>query len=327
MVGLRDRPAADRQVRRRAGGRGRNAPAPRVHRRRRLPYPQPESGPGHERLDAGRLQSRLEARRRPAPAQRAASPAQLLGGTAGGGEGADRLRPRMGRDPRSAKGDRTTRARTQPKPRNYFVRHGRYTAGTATHYRPSLLTAEPDHQHLAKGLRSARAFTPHRSFGSRTPSRFILATSPRRTGASGFLCLPAQAISRLRTPLFARCATSCARVPSLRSEGTRRADADIDSVIDVRAVFQQAHPELAIEAMPPLLLPPKGRYGLRDYEKMFCPDLKGGHDIFAMRGIDREKAAWSWCGRTSMSRICCRSMVTRSLRHTSMGSCCRRNRM
>ena len=41
--------------------------------------------------------------------------------------------------------------------------------------------------------------------------------------------------------------------------------------------------------MPPLLLPPKGRYGLRDYEKMFCPDLKGGHDIFAMRGIDRDK--------------------------------------
>jgi phenol 2-monooxygenase len=65
------------------------------------------------------------------------------------------------------------------------------------------------------------------------------------------------------------------------------AGVDIDSVIDVRAVFQQAHSELAIETMPPLLGPPKGRYGLRDYEKMFCPDLKGGHDIFAMRGIDR----------------------------------------
>src|SRR5260221_12834950 len=32
----------------------------------------------------------------------------------------------------------------------------------------------------------------------------------------------------------------------------------------------------------------KGRYGLHDYEKMFCADIKGGHDIFAMRGIDRE---------------------------------------
>jgi phenol 2-monooxygenase len=58
-------------------------------------------------------------------------------------------------------------------------------------------------------------------------------------------------------------------------------------VIDVRAVFQQAHRELAIEAMPALLLPRKGRYGLHDYEKMFCADIKGGNDIFAMRGIDR----------------------------------------
>ena len=59
-------------------------------------------------------------------------------------------------------------------------------------------------------------------------------------------------------------------------------------MIDVRAVFQQAYSELAIEAMPPLLLPPKGRYGLRDYEKMFCADPKGG-DIFTMRGIDRRQ--------------------------------------
>ena len=58
-------------------------------------------------------------------------------------------------------------------------------------------------------------------------------------------------------------------------------------MIDVRAVFQQAHTELAIERMPSLLLPRKGHYGLIDYEKMFCPDLRGGHDIFSMRGIDR----------------------------------------
>jgi phenol 2-monooxygenase len=67
------------------------------------------------------------------------------------------------------------------------------------------------------------------------------------------------------------------------------ANEDIDSVIDVRAVFQQGHPELAIEAMPSFLLPRKGRYGLCDYEKMFCPDIKSGNDIFTLRGIDRER--------------------------------------
>ncbi len=60
-------------------------------------------------------------------------------------------------------------------------------------------------------------------------------------------------------------------------------------MIDVRAVFQQGHRDIAIEAMPPFLLPPKGRYGLRDYEKIFCADLKGDNDIFTLRGIDRER--------------------------------------
>ncbi len=95
-------------------------------------------------------------------------------------------------------------------------------------------------------------------------------------------------------------------------------------MIDVRAVFQQGHHELAIETMPALLLPRKGRYGLRDYEKMFCPDLKGGHDIFAMRGIDREAGAWSSCGRINMSRMSFRSMAISSSQRSSMASCCKR---
>jgi phenol 2-monooxygenase len=41
--------------------------------------------------------------------------------------------------------------------------------------------------------------------------------------------------------------------------------------------------------MPAFLLPQKGRYGLRDYEKIFCPDLKSGQDIFDLRGIDRQR--------------------------------------
>ncbi len=39
--------------------------------------------------------------------------------------------------------------------------------------------------------------------------------------------------------------------------------------------------------MPTLVRPHIGRYGLCDYEKVFCVDTKSGEDIFAMRGIDR----------------------------------------
>ena len=67
----------------------------------------------------------------------------------------------------------------------------------------------------------------------------------------------------------------------------RREGDDIDTLIDIRAVYQQGFRDLAFETMPPLLRPSKGRYGLTDYEKVFCADLKSGNDIFDMRGIDR----------------------------------------
>jgi phenol 2-monooxygenase len=39
--------------------------------------------------------------------------------------------------------------------------------------------------------------------------------------------------------------------------------------------------------MPSVLLPRKGKFGLIDYEKMFCPD-PNRDDIFDLRGVDRE---------------------------------------
>ena len=51
-------------------------------------------------------------------------------------------------------GDAADPAETQ----DYFVKHARYTAGTATHYAPSILTADPSHQHLAQGFVIGKRF-------------------------------------------------------------------------------------------------------------------------------------------------------------------------
>ncbi|MEH2484944.1 FAD-binding monooxygenase [Bradyrhizobium sp. AZCC 2230] len=184
----------------------------------------------------------------------------------------------------AAKAGGADAARTQ----DYFVRHGRYTAGTATHYTPSILTGAASHQHLAQGLvigtrfhsapviRLGDAKPVHLGHAAQADGRFrIYAFS----GAED----PAAAGSAVRA--------LCNFLAEARESPLRRytpAGADIDAVIDLRAVFQQDHRALAIAAMPALLLPRKGRYGLLDYEKMFCPDLKSGHDVFAMRGIDRK---------------------------------------
>jgi len=171
----------------------------------------------------------------------------------------------------------------------YFVRHGRYTAGTAAHYRPSLLTGEPTHQHLAEGLTIGMRFhsAPVIRLADAKPVHLghaVKADGRWRIFAFAAAEDPAAPNSGIRAlcDFLAEAGESPVRKYTLASE-------DIDSVIDVRAVFQQGHHELAIEAMPSLLLPRKGRYGLCDYEKMFCSDLKNGHDIFTMRGIDRRQ--------------------------------------
>jgi phenol 2-monooxygenase (NADPH) len=171
----------------------------------------------------------------------------------------------------------------------YFVRHGRYTAGTVTRYRPSVISAEPSHQHLAKGLVIGMRLHSAPVIRLADAKPIDLGHTVEADGRWRVLAFcgaehPAAASSRVRA--------LCAFLAESPQSPVRRytpAGADIDAVIDVRAVFQQGHRELELEAMPAFLLPKKGRYGLRDYEKMFCPDLKSGNDIFDMRGIDRER--------------------------------------
>jgi len=52
-------------------------------------------------------------------------------------------------------------------------------------------------------------------------------------------------------------------------------------------VVQQGFRDVNITDLPDLLRPLKGHLGMVDYEKVFCPDLKNGPDIFDMRGVDR----------------------------------------
>lgn len=171
---------------------------------------------------------------------------------------------------------------------NYFVRHGRYTAGTAARYSPSILTGEATHQHLAEGLKIGMRFhsAPVIRLADAKPlhlGHVVKADGRWRIFAFAGAEDPAAANSGIRT--------LCDFLAGAQDSPVRkytRDDEDIDSVIDLRAVFQQDHHALAVEAMPSLLLPRKGLYGLRDYEKIFCADLKSGNDIFAMRGIDRE---------------------------------------
>ncbi|MGY2084056.1 FAD-binding monooxygenase [Blastococcus sp. SYSU DS0539] len=169
----------------------------------------------------------------------------------------------------------------------YFVQQGRFTAGVATRYAPSMITGDTGHQHLAEGYPVGMRFhsAPVVRLADAKPVQ--LGHAARADGAWRLYVFadraePASAGSRARAV--------CEFLASEASPITRHtpAGADPDAVIDVRAVFQQGHRELTVEQLPPALLPRKGRFGLVDHEKAFCPDPAAG-DVFTLRGIDREQ--------------------------------------
>ena len=175
----------------------------------------------------------------------------------------------------------------------YFVQHGRYTAGTATRYQPALLTGASTHQHLAEGLAIGTRFhsAPVVRLGDGKPlqlSETLAADGRWRLFAfagQGDDAGPASPVGKLCRYLL--------ESPQSPIKRYTPAGADMDAVIDVRAVFQQSHRQLSVTTMPELLFPPKGRYGLRDYEKAFCALDDAGQtpsqNIYTLRRIDRKQ--------------------------------------
>jgi phenol 2-monooxygenase len=167
----------------------------------------------------------------------------------------------------------------------YFVQQGRFTAGVATRYERSMITGDATYQHLAAGIPVGMRFHS-------APVIRLADAKPVQLGhvarADGTWRLYLFADRHAPTSQHSRARALCQFLASEKSPISRftPAGADPDLVIDVRAVFQQGHRDLAIDTMPPVLLPRKGRFGLVDYEKTFCPDSKAG-DVFDLRGIDR----------------------------------------
>jgi phenol 2-monooxygenase len=174
-----------------------------------------------------------------------------------------------------------------PAPRevqDYFVRQGRYTAGVATRYRPSLLTGTSEFERLARGL----------AVGTRFHSAPVIRVADARRMQLGHV---ATADGRWRLYAFADAGAErllelvhwLADDPASPVVRYTPAGGDVDAVLDVRAVLQAPHREIAFETLPRLLRPRAGRYGLTDYEKVFTAALGGEPELHELRGVDREQ--------------------------------------
>jgi phenol 2-monooxygenase len=174
-----------------------------------------------------------------------------------------------------------------PRVAREFVNNLPFTCGLTIQYEPSSLTGEAAYQHLATGFDIGKRFHS-------APVVRLADAKPMQLGH----CIDADA--RFRLFIFAPAddtgrqggavAELCnwlERDPSSPVSRHTAPGEDVDVVIDTKAIFQAGFRELDYGSMPALLRPHVGRYGLCDYEKVFCADLKRGDDLFEMRGIDR----------------------------------------
>ena len=172
---------------------------------------------------------------------------------------------------------------TPEQMKDEFARQGRYTAGLATRYRASTLTGAGEHQHLASGF----------AIGERFHSAPVIRVADAKPLELGHSLV---ADGRWRLYAFAGDDESglldlAAWLGEHPASAVRRftpSDADLDGVLDVHAVFRRDHHGIDLGALPRILLPRTGRFGLQDWEKVWATDAR--QDIFAARGIGTEGA-------------------------------------
>jgi len=186
-------------------------------------------------------------------------------------------------DGESAKDHRET-----TKLQAYMVKADAYVSGTLTEYKSSMIVAKPVHQDLATGYGPGKRFhsSPIVRLADAKPLHLghVLAADGRwRIVAFAGPDNPAQKGSAIWNLADYLQRTDASPIRQYTPGGM-----DIDSVIELLVVLQQGCRDVNMQALHPFLAPAKGVYGLRDYNKVFCPDLDKGDDIFEMRGIDRE---------------------------------------
>ncbi|MDR7159462.1 FAD-binding monooxygenase [Arthrobacter sp. BE255] len=171
---------------------------------------------------------------------------------------------------------------------NFYVSTAEFPAGFMTQYAPSMVVAEPTHQDLATGFPVGKRFKS-------APVVRVCDTNPMHLGHH------ATADGRWRIYVFADTAS-----PGTKEAGAASATADFaewianspdsplaatpsgadrDAWFDVKVIYQQAHTDIDINAVPAVFKPTVGPFRLTYLEKVFGTDPKA--DIFEQRGLDR----------------------------------------
>ena len=165
----------------------------------------------------------------------------------------------------------------------FMARQNGFVAGTAIEYYPSYISTGQENQHLASGFKIGQRFHSAEAIrvadgGRQHLGHLNKADGRWRVFIFGNKQNPTESASESYKLVQFLANSESSPVRKYTPDA-----ADIDSVIDIYAVFQQQ--DLSLVDMQDFLWPAKGKFGLRDYEKVF--QAEKGNDIFDLRSIDR----------------------------------------
>jgi phenol 2-monooxygenase len=173
---------------------------------------------------------------------------------------------------------------------DFYVATAEFPAGFMTQYQPGTLTATDAQQELATGYPLGKRF---KSAETVRVSDAVPVQIGHHHRADGRYRIYAFADAD-RTQLNAWAEWMLTSPESPLQQFTPAGD-DIDSVFDVKAIYQQGHRDIEFGEVPKVFLPKVGPFQLVDYEKVYAAGSGDtshgtGEDIFAERGVSRDGA-------------------------------------
>ena len=167
----------------------------------------------------------------------------------------------------------------------YLAKKNAFIAGTGVEYGRSAICGDTTFQYLAHGFQIGQRFHSEKVVRLADGRVLHLGYTVKADGRWRlFIFSDEVAFSEPSSKLSQLVQFLAESVDSPVRKYTKTTQ-DIDAVIDVYTILPSAE-ALSITQLPDFLWPAKGRYGLRDYEKVFYADHRA--NIYASRGVSRD---------------------------------------
>ena len=167
---------------------------------------------------------------------------------------------------------------------DFYVKTAEFPAGFMTQYQPSMIVAEQTHQQLAAGFPIGKRFKSAPVIRVADANPVHLGHHHRADGRWRMYAFAAPA-SGVGSPVLDDWADWLANSPDSPVVAYTPKESDVDSVFDVKVIYQQDHTHVDLATVTKTFLPKVGPLHLVDYEKVYA--VQPGADIFDIREIDR----------------------------------------